>query len=58
MYTKEQRKIYNKEYYEDNKERILEKRKDIEKMIETLIKINIDPEYLTPDQTERNYKWL
>ena len=58
MYTKEQRAIYNKEYYEDNKERILEKRKDIKAMLNVLINIHNDPEYLTPDQTERNYKWL
>ena len=58
MYTKEQRKLYNKEYFEDNKERILEKRKDIKAMLNVLINIHNDPEYLTPDQTERNYKWL
>ena len=28
MYTKEQRKLYNKEYYEDNKERILEYKRE------------------------------
>ena len=58
MYTKEQRAIYNKEYYEDNKERILEKKRDLKAMFTTLLNMRHDPEYLTPDQTERNYKWL
>ena len=58
MYTKEQRAIYNKEYYEDNKEKILEKKKDLKAMFKTLLKIHNDPNYLIPDQTERNYKWL
>ena len=58
MYTKEQRKLYNKEYYEDNRERILERKKDLKAMFNTLLKIHQNPEYLTPDQTEREYKWL
>ena len=58
MYTKEQRAIYNKEYYEDNKEKILEKKKDLKAMFTTLLNMRQYPEYLTPDQTERNYEWL
>jgi len=58
MYTKEQRKLYNKEYYEENRERILERKKDLKAMFNVLKEIHEDPNYLTPDQTERNYKWL
>ncbi len=38
MYTKEQRKLYNKEYYEENRERILERKKDLKAMFNVLKK--------------------